>query len=60
MKVLFDTNFLLDVIEKREPYFSDSYQIFIKSARKEIDAIIGAGSITDIYYIMNKNWSSGF
>ena len=55
MKVLFDTNVLLDVVEKRAPHFSDSYQVFMKGARKEIEAIIGAGSITDIYYIIKKN-----
>ncbi len=55
MKVLFDTNVLLDVVEKREPHFSDSYQVFMKSANLEIEAIIGAGSITDIYYVIKKN-----
>jgi len=55
MKVLFDTNVLLDVVEKREPHFSDSYQVFLKSAGKEIEAIIGATSITDIYYVIKKN-----
>ena len=55
MKILLDTNVLLDVVEKREAYFLDSYEVFLKSARKEIEAIIGAGSVTDIYYIVNKN-----
>jgi predicted nucleic acid-binding protein len=55
MKVLLDTNVLLDIVEKREPFFSDSYQVFMKSATKEIDAIIGASSVTDIFYIANKN-----
>ncbi|MCL2294114.1 MAG: PIN domain-containing protein [Spirochaetes bacterium] len=55
MKVLLDTNILLDIVEKREPHFSDSYQIFMKSAKREIEAIIGASSITDIYYVTHKN-----
>jgi predicted nucleic acid-binding protein len=55
MKVIFDTNVLLDVVEKREPHFPDSYKVFMKSARNEMEAIIGAGSITDIYYIIKKN-----
>jgi predicted nucleic acid-binding protein len=55
MRVMLDTNILLDIVEKREPYFADSYQIFIKSAEKKIEAIIGASSITDIYYITRKN-----
>ena len=55
MKVLLDANILLDVLEKRIPHFSDSYQIFMKAASKEIEAIIGAGSITDIYYVLKRN-----
>ena len=55
MKVFLDTNILLDIIEKREPFFNNSFEIFIKSAAGEIDTIIGAGSITDIYYITRKN-----
>jgi len=55
MKILLDTNIILDIIEKREPYFSASYQVFMKSAAREFEAIIGAGSITDIYYITRKN-----
>jgi predicted nucleic acid-binding protein len=55
MKVLLDTNILLDIVEKREPHFADSYQVFMKSAKREIEAIIGASSITDIYYITRKN-----
>ena len=55
MKVLLDTNVLLDIVEKREPYFTDSFKVFLKSATKDIEAIIGAGSVTDIYYIARKN-----
>jgi predicted nucleic acid-binding protein len=55
MKVLLDTNVLLDVVEKREPFFSDSFEVFMKSARREIEAVIGAGSVTDIYYIARRN-----
>jgi predicted nucleic acid-binding protein len=55
MKVLLDTNVLLDVVEKREPFFSDSFQVFMQSAKKEIEAIIGASSVTDIYYVARRN-----
>ena len=55
MKVYLDTNILLDVVEKREPYFSDSYKVFMKSAKREIEAIVGASSVTDIYYIASRN-----
>jgi predicted nucleic acid-binding protein len=55
VKVFLDTNVLLDVVEKREPAFAASYDVFLKSAAKEIDAIIGAGSSTDIYYVNRRN-----
>jgi predicted nucleic acid-binding protein len=55
MKILLDTNIILDIVEKREPYFSDSYQVFLKSAAREFEAIIGANSVTDIYYITHRN-----
>ena len=55
MKVLLDTNILLDIVGKREPHFTDSYQVFMQSAKREIDAIIGTNSVTDVYYITRKN-----
>jgi predicted nucleic acid-binding protein len=42
-------------VEKREPYFSASYKVFMKSAERKIEAIIGTSSITGIYYITKKN-----
>jgi predicted nucleic acid-binding protein len=55
VKVLLDTNVLLDIVEKRASSFDASYEVFMKSATKEIDAIVGAGSVTDIYYVNRKN-----
>ncbi|GHV87023.1 DNA-binding protein [Spirochaetia bacterium] len=58
MKVLLDTNIILDIVERREPFFHDSYGVFLLAAQKAVDAIFGAGSITDVYYINRKNCSS--
>jgi predicted nucleic acid-binding protein len=55
VRVLLDTNVLLDIVEKREPAFAASYEVFLKSATKEITAIIGANSVTDIYYVNRRN-----
>ena len=55
MKILLDTNVILDVVEKREPFFSASYQVFLKSAARKFEAIIGANSVTDIYYVTRRN-----
>jgi predicted nucleic acid-binding protein len=55
MKVLFDTNIVLDIIAQRESFFQQSYQIFLGVVDGHFEGIIGASSITDVYYIARKN-----
>jgi len=50
----FDTNVVVDVLLKREPFFKDSFEALTKIANKSASGIIGASAITDIYYIVNK------
>ena len=54
MTVYFDTNVVVDVLLKREPFFRDSFEALTKVANKSVSGIIGASAITDIYYIANK------
>ena len=58
MKVLFDTNIVVDVITKRQPFYDKSRQLFYMAAKKEIIGIISASSITDIYYLTKKSFSN--
>ncbi|GHV96426.1 PIN domain-containing protein [Spirochaetia bacterium] len=55
MKVYFDTNIIIDILERRDPFFKDSADIFLMASDRAIEGIIGAGSITDIYYIIRKS-----
>jgi predicted nucleic acid-binding protein len=55
MKVYFDTNIVIDVLEQRQPFFKNSSAVFLLASDEKIDGIIGASSITDIYYIVNKS-----
>ncbi|GHV88271.1 DNA-binding protein [Spirochaetia bacterium] len=57
MKVLLDTNVILDIVETRNPFYFNSYRVFSLAAKRVVDAIVGAGSITDIYYVNRKNCS---
>jgi predicted nucleic acid-binding protein len=57
MKVLFDTNVILDYLVQREPFYRDSREVIFLSAEKKLDGIIGAGSVADIYYICRKRIS---
>jgi predicted nucleic acid-binding protein len=54
MIVYFDTNVIVDVLLKREPFFKASFEVLSKIANKTATGIIGASAITDIYYIVNK------
>jgi len=58
MKVLFDTNVILDYLVQREPFYHDSREVILLSAEKKLDGIVGAGSIADIYYICKKEYQS--
>jgi predicted nucleic acid-binding protein len=54
MKVYLDTNIIIDILEHREPHYADSNAILLLAVDKKIDCIIGASSITDIFYIINN------
>lgn len=58
MKVAFDTNVLLDAIAHRDGYEA-SQELIMKVARNELDGVISANSITDIYYIARKTIGDG-
>jgi len=54
MIVYFDTNVVVDILLKREPFFENSFKALSKVANKSVNGIIGTSAITDIYYIVNK------
>lgn len=54
MKVLVDTNIIIDVLASRKPFAEDAEKIFLLAARENVEAYISASSITDIYYILRK------
>jgi len=54
MRLLFDTNIILDIALNREPHYRDSANIFKKIDNKSIYGFVTATTITDIYYIAKK------
>ena len=54
MKVLFDLNVLLDVIQRREPHFGASASVCAMAIRKEVSAFIPAHAVTTVAYIVRK------
>ncbi len=55
MKVLLDTNIIIDFLAKRPLFFSNSREIINLCAEKKIDGCIAAHSVTNAFYILRKN-----
>jgi predicted nucleic acid-binding protein len=55
MKILIDTNVILDALLSRAPYHSSAEKLFLLAAENKITATITANSITDIYYLLRKH-----
>ena len=54
MKYLIDTNIILDVLLKREPFCSCAVKVIKLSMYDKFRFYISASSVTDIYYIANQ------
>lgn len=49
MKILIDTNIVLDVMLKREPFYRLSLEILSLAKRDDVEEYVSASAITDIY-----------
>lgn len=56
MTVLLDTNVVLDVLLKREPFLEKSALVLLLSEKKIIDGYVTASSITDIFFLTNATY----
>ena len=54
MRVLFDTNVILDVLWSRAPHAEPAVVLLDHVARKDLDALLGATSVTTIFYLVEK------
>ena len=51
---LFDTCIVMDVLQKREPFFDDAHKLFLAVANRRIKGCLTAKSILDIYYLFHR------
>jgi predicted nucleic acid-binding protein len=58
MKLLIDSNILLDILQEREPFIVDSYQIWTLCEKKKVDGFISNLTFANIVYIMRKQIQS--
>ncbi len=54
MKILFDTNVVLDVLLNREPYVADAIELFSAVENKTITGLLCATTLTTIEYLCTK------
>jgi predicted nucleic acid-binding protein len=54
MRVLLDTNVIIDAFASREPWNSDAERIILLASEDKLETVICASSVTDIFYICNK------
>ena len=58
MRVLIDTNVILDVLQKREPFFTDSYRALRRALENDAECLISASAATDIFCVLRKSLGS--
>lgn len=57
MKILIDTNIVLDLLLEREPFVENAILIFEQIEQGKLEAYIAATTITNIFYIIRKTES---
>jgi len=55
MKVLFDTNIILDVLLDRKPFSEHASYLMSKVERSEMNGFLCATTVTTIHYLLSKN-----
>jgi len=54
MRVFIDTNVIIDLLAKRQPFYIESQKIFSLSDTKQIELFISSLSLVNTYYILNN------
>jgi len=54
-KVFVDTNIIIDLLAKREPFYKDAQDLFTLSDKKEIQLFISSLSFANAYYSIVKH-----
>lgn len=57
MVILVDTNIILDVLLKREPYSTYAEIILTKCAHRQMTGYLAAHSIPNLFYILRKTYT---
>ena len=55
MQALIDTCVIVDILQKREPFYQAAMEILLSVSNRRCTGFLTAKSITDIYYILRRS-----
>ena len=55
MRMMIDTNILLDVLLERQPFYNNSKAVLRLCEEKKVLGFLTASTITDIYYLIHRH-----
>lgn len=55
MTAVIDTCVVIDVLQNREPFFKDAFEIFLAVSNRKFMGVLTAKSVMDIYYIIHRS-----
>lgn len=59
MRVLLDTNVIIDFYEEREPFLEAAEQLLLLCAEEKCIGLVSASAITDIYFLLSRSLGKG-
>lgn len=57
IRALLDANVILDVLQRRGPFFDDAAGVVAAAERSEIQGLVAAHTVTTLFYLMAKHGS---
>ncbi len=64
VRLLLDTNIIVDVALERQPYFETSQQVLLLVEQGQLEGYISASTFGDLYYIIRRSrgreWTTEF
>ena len=58
MKLMIDTNILLDVMIHRDPFYNNSKAVLKLCENRNVNGFISASAVTDLFYITRRAFGS--
>jgi predicted nucleic acid-binding protein len=57
MKVIIDTNVIIDILEHRDIYFQDSYRTILLGLQEKLETLLSVSAVADVYFIISRSIS---